>query len=299
MPAQQGLLTKRSEQRMTKKSLTIGRITISWLRGGDFRLDGGTMFGPVPKILWEQRIQATADNTIPMVNDPLLIRTPEHNIIVDSGLGNKLTAKQETLFQVTSPWKVIEDLAALGLRREDIDLVILTHFDFDHGGGVVMQNKRGQLELTFPKAQHLIQKSEWEDVLAPCRRAQSTYWPINFETLAASGQLKLITGDKTVCPGVSVRHSGGHTRGHQVVEIASEGQLAVHMGDLFPTAAHSNPLWVMAYDNFPLSVIEQKEQLMAEYRAQNAWFTFYHDPQVLACRLDERNRVREQWVTAS
>ncbi len=209
------------------------------------------------------------------------------------------SADEPDIFQLSSPWLLTEDLEALGLRRQDIDLVILTHFDFDHGGGVVRHDQNGQLELTFPRARHLLQESEWQDVQNPCRRAQSTYWPINFETLAASGQLELIAGDKTVCPGVSVRHTGGHTRGHQIVEIASEEQLAVHLGDLFPMAAHANPLWVMAYDNFPLEVIEQKEQLMAEYRAKNAWFTLYHDPQVRACHLDEHNHVREFWPTTS
>ncbi len=277
-----------------KVPLAIGACEIHWLSGGDFRLDGGAMFGPVPKALWQKYHQPAADNTILLCNDPLLIRTSAMNILVDSGLGNKLTPKQQDIFQA-GPWNLLSQLASLGLSRHDIDLVILTHCDFDHAGGVVMVGEEGREEVTFPEAIHLIQESEWQDVASPCRRAQESYWPINFNGLKRSGRIQLVNGTHQVCPEVRVCHTGGHTLGHQLVEIRSEGETAVHLGDLFPTPAHANPLWVMAYDNFPLEVIVCKERYFSEYRQRDAWFTFYHDPLVKACKLGDRGEITDQW----
>ncbi|MDO8947184.1 MAG: MBL fold metallo-hydrolase [Desulfocapsaceae bacterium] len=279
---------------MTEKLLRIGACEIHWLSGGEFRLDGGAMFGPVPKTIWQNKFPAAADNTLSLCNDPLFIRTPSMNILVDSGLGNKLTPKQQSIFKTTD-WLLLSQLAHLGISRQDIDLVILTHCDFDHAGGVVMVGEDGREEVTFPAATHLIQESEWQDVASPCRRAQESYWPINFNELKKNGQIQFVHGDRELCPEVRVRHTGGHTRGHQLVEISSQGETAVHLGDLFPTHAHANPLWVMAYDNFPLEVIACKERYFAEYRKLDAWFTFYHDPLVKACKLGDKGAFTDQW----
>lgn len=280
---------------MSTPPLIIGNFQIHWLNGGHFRLDGGTMFGAVPKVLWEKKCEADSKNTIPISNDVLLVKTPGHNIIIDTGLGNKLTDKQLSIFQVTSPWSLVADLAQVGLSREDIDLVLLTHCDFDHAGGVVMYNHEGNEELTFPGAVHYVQKTEWEDVEQPCRRAQSTYWPENFNLLKKEGRLEIIEGDVEVIPGIKLCHTGGHTRGHQLVELTSNSESAVHLGDLFPTHAHTNPLWIMAYDNFPLEVINRKEEYFCHHREMSSWFTFYHDPQMKACKLDENNSLSKIW----
>ncbi len=275
--------------------LRVGAAELYWLSGGDFRLDGGTMFGPVPKSLWQKKIPADLNNTILLCNDPLLIRTSTMNILVDSGLGNKLTPKEQSLFKMTSPWLLLPQLASLGLSRQDIDTVILTHGDFDHSGGPVMEGEQGHEEVTFPNAIHLIQEAEWPDVISPGRRAQESYWPINFRQLRQSGKIQRVQGTHQVCQEVRVCHTSGHTLGHQLVEIASQGETAVHLGDLFPTHAHVNPLWVMAYDNFPLEVIACKERYFTEYRQRDAWFTFYHDPLVKACKLDDKGRLAECW----
>ena len=283
---------------MVPAPLTIGDFQIYWLNGGNFRLDGGTMFGAVPKVLWERKCKADADNLLPFTNDVLLVKTPTHNVIVDTGLGNKLTEKQLSIFKVTSPWSIVSDLADINLSRQDIDFVLLTHCDFDHAGGIVMHDAEGNEELTFPAAIHYVQKTEWEDVENPCRRAQSTYWPENFNLLKTEGRLKIIDGELEVIPGITLRHTGGHTRGHQLVEFISKNETAVHLGDLFPTHAHTNPLWIMAYDNFPLEVIDRKEEYFRHYTALNSWFTFYHDPLIKACKLDQQNRITNTCQTA-
>jgi glyoxylase-like metal-dependent hydrolase (beta-lactamase superfamily II) len=278
----------------------LGDFTLFWLNGGEFELDGGTMFGVVPKELWSKKFPVAADdpaapddNHIKLLNAPLLVRTPEARVIIDTGLGNKLTEKQKEIFRVTRDWDVIEELKRLALTRQDITHVILTHYDFDHGGGIVMHNEAGEEELTFPNAAHIVQQREWEDVLAPNIRSEKTYWPENFAKLLDSANLQLVEGNHTVCPGIAVEHTGGHTRGHQVVRIASGSEVAYHLADLLPTHAHFNPLWIMAYDNFPLEAIALKQQYEKRGIRENAWFTFYHDPFMFACRFDADGRVVE------
>ena len=275
-------------------SLDLGNIQINWLNGGEFELDGGTMYGAVPKVLWNKKYPADADNYIRMLNAPLLVRTANNTILIDTGLGNTFSDKQKAIFRVCRDWTLVEDLQALGLKRQDIDVVILTHCDFDHAGGVVMHNDQGKPELTFPHARHIIQDMEWQDVQQPNIRSIHTYWPENFAGLADSGLLELVNGAAEIVPGISVRHTGGHTRGYQLVEFQGSTGCAVHLGDLLPTHTHINPLWIMAYDNFPMDVIRLKQELIPYYQQQQCWFTMYHDIFLKACRLDENNKIIEQ-----
>ena len=275
-------------------SLQLGNIRINWLNGGEFELDGGTMYGAVPKVLWNKKYPADANNYIRMLNAPLLVRTGKKNILIDTGLGNKFSEKQKQIFRVCRDWTVPEDLRSLGLERRDIDIVILTHCDFDHAGGIIMLNDKGRPEPTFPAARHIVQEMEWNDVLMPNIRSIHTYWPENFTGLAESGLLELVDGGTEVVPGITLLHTGGHTRGYQIVEIQGTEGCAVHLGDLLPTHTHTNPLWVMAYDNFPLDVIQLKQELLPRYRQRNCWFTFYHDIFMKACRIDENGKVSEQ-----
>ncbi len=272
-------------------SLALGSITVNWLGGGDFELDGGTMYGAVPKLLWQKKYPADDDNYIKLLNAPLLVQTDSKNIIIDTGLGNKLSEKQQRIFRVYRDWSLPADLAQAGLSRNDIDIVILTHCDFDHAGGVVMHNDQGQGELTFPRARHIVQEREWQDVRSPNIRSEHTYWPENFTGLGDSGLLELVDGDREVVPGITVRLTGGHTRGHQLVEMTGSHGCAVHLGDLFPTHTHANPLWIMAYDNYPLEVIALKQRLLPKYQGKNCWFTFYHDIYLKACTLDAQGEV--------
>lgn len=274
--------------------LDLGSIQVHWLRGGEFALDGGTMYGAVPKVLWNAVYPADADNHIRLLNTPLLLITPGARIVIDTGLGNKFTDKQRKIFQITSDYAVDEDLARLGLQRTDIDYVILTHCDFDHAGGIVTLDRDGRPRLTFPKARHIIQHREWHDVNHPNRRSSHAYWPENFSGLAESRLLELVDGDAAITSQVTVRLTAGHTRGHQLVEAQGSRGCLVHPGDVLPTHTHVNPLWITAYDNFPLEVIAQKETLLERYQGRGCWFTFYHDIYMKACRLDENYDIIEQ-----
>jgi len=278
-----------------KNKLKLGDFELFWLSGGRFELDGGAMFGVVPRIMWSKKYPSDQDNYIPMSASPILVKTPDALIVIETGLGNKLTDKQKRIFRLKEEWNITDDLNALGINREDVDFVVLTHYDWDHASGVVMTDEKGQSALTFPSARHVIQKNEWEDVLNPNIRSINTYWPVNSELLKGSKNLELIDGEMEIVRGVRAIHTGGHSRGHQIVRMESGSELAVHLGDLLPTHAHFNPLWVMAYDNFPLESIKLKEELEKKYVAEDAWFTFYHDPFVLACKFDEKGNIIEKW----
>jgi len=275
----------------------VGNYELFWLNGGQFELDGGSMFGVVPKLLWQKKYHADNENFVPLVARPILIKTHDAILLIETGLGNKLSEKQKNIFRVKEEWRITEDLSMLSIKREDIDFVILTHYDFDHAGGVVMQDNDGQLILTFPKAQHIIQHQEWHAVLNPNKRSINTYWPVNMNILKNSSNIKLVDGEEEIVKGITVIQTGGHSSGHQIVRIESDGEVVLHLGDLLPTHAHFNPLWVMAYDNFPLDAIRMKEEWEKKGLTENAWFTFYHDPFMQACRFDENGNVTEKWVS--
>lgn len=272
-------------------SFMLGDFELGWLNGGRFELDGGAMFGVVPKILWSKKFPCNDENYIPMVAFPILVKTQNEIAIIETGLGNKLTDKQKQIYRVKEDWDIPYELQKSGISREDVNYVILTHFDFDHAGGVVMQKQDKSLELTFPNAKHILQKKEWHDVTHPNRRSINTFWTVNYEVLLNSGQLELVDGEVEIFTGVKVSLTAGHNGGHQVVYIESNGEKALHMGDLMPTHAHYNPLWVMAYDNYPLDSIAKKEELENWARKESAWLTFYHDPFVLAAKFDDNGNI--------
>jgi glyoxylase-like metal-dependent hydrolase (beta-lactamase superfamily II) len=283
------------EAYMQKKMFKLGAFELIWLNGGKFALDGGATFGVVPKALWTKKYPADEDNCIPLLASPILVKTPDALILIETGVGNKLDEKQRKIFRLQEEWQIPQDLASLSINREDIDFVILTHYDWDHAGGVVMKDTDGGFVLTFPKAKHIIQKTEWREVLNPNRRSVNSYWPVNYETLDKSNNLALMEGTQEIVRGVKVIHTGGHNKGHQIVRIESQGEVALHLADLLPTHAHFNPLWVMAYDQFPIDVIALKEKWEQAGLNENAWFTFYHDPFMRACKFDEKGNVMEKW----
>ena len=277
---------------LTSSQLLVGDFKVNWLRGGSFLIDGGTMFGPVPKVLWSKKWQADDKNMICLNNNAMLVQTGNNNIIIDTGLGNKLTPKQQTIFNLSTPWLMLDDLKKCGLTNHDIDTVILTHCDFDHDGGAVMCDDSQRVVPTFPNAKYIVQKDEWFDVHNTNKRSASAYWPINFTGLSEE-QIQLVDGELEIVPGIKVVQTGGHTRGHQIVEIRSNEEYAVHLGDLLPSIHHLNPLWIIAFDNFPLEVIDAKEMLLSSYADLNAWFLLYHDPDCLACRLSTELTINE------
>jgi glyoxylase-like metal-dependent hydrolase (beta-lactamase superfamily II) len=286
------------------KGLKLGDFEIFWLNGGEFELDGGTMFGVVPKSLWSKKFTAGGNKFISydkdfirLLNAPLLVKTPDALVVIETGLGNKLNGKQKETYRVRKEWNIPGDIKVMGLKREDISYVILTHCDFDHAGGIVMYNAQKEPELTFPNAKHIVQEEEWEDAMHPNIRSANTYWPQNFSELKDSDNLQLVNGNYQVCEGIEVQQTGGHTRGHQIIRIESRGQVAYHLADLLPTHVHYNPLWVMAYDNFPMDAIPLKEKYEALALEEDAWLTYYHDPFMFASKFDSQGNVIKKFTT--
>lgn len=274
-----------------QKTFKLGDFELCWLEGGVFEIDGGSMFGVVPRVLWQKKCGPTLDNYVTLADSAILVRTPHGNALIETGLGNKLSEKQKKIFRLRKEWDIPAELDKLGLSCQDIDHVILTHCDFDHAAGITMLNEEGEVELTFPKAMYYIQKKEWEDVCTPNRRSSSSYWPVNFQGLVDGENLFLVDEEYEVLPGIRLVRTGGHTRGHQVVWLASGGDKALHLGDLLPTTAYSNPLWITAYDNFPLDSVAVKEQLLKQAFDENIWLILYHDVKTLACKFDEKGEV--------
>jgi glyoxylase-like metal-dependent hydrolase (beta-lactamase superfamily II) len=274
----------------------FGDFQVHWLEGGRFEIDGGSMFGVVPKVLWEKKCVCSSDNYVTLADLAILVRTPAGNVLIETGLGNKLSDKQKKIFRLDKAWDIPAELDRLGLKREDVHHVILTHCDFDHAGGITMRNKQGEVELSFPAAMHHIQAEEWWDACHPNRRTASTYWPVNFQGLEEGRNLHLIDGEAEILPGVRCVLTGGHTRGHQVVWLQSGGVTALHCGDLLPNTAFRNPLWITAYDNFPLDSVAAKEEILEQAAAEDAWFLFYHDPDTLACKFNEAYEVCESFM---
>lgn len=275
------------------REMSLGDFKIYWLPEAKFMLDGGSMFGVVPKVLWTKRYPVDGENYIPLVTNPVLIDTGEKRVLLDTGLGNKMTEKQKKIYRIEEYDLLGESLQALGLEFTDIDYVIYSHLDFDHASGGT-RLEAGEVVPTFPNARYVVQEREWDDMRSPGKRTSHTYWTENWQVLATKDLVDVVEGYKEILPGIEVFLSGGHTRGHQVIKVSSQGETMLHFGDLMPMHSHLNPLWVMAYDNYPMDSVQQKEQWLEEAILGNWWLSFYHDPFMGAIRVDEKREIVEQ-----
>ncbi len=255
---------------------TLGDFELTILSDGDYRSDGGAFFGVVPKVLWERKMPADNKNRILAGLNSLLVRTGDHTVLIETGIGEKLSERLARIY-CHQP-RLLESLAAAGVAPEEIDLVLNTHLHFDHcGWNTVRRGER--LAATFPRAKYYVQKGEWEHGARQLERDRISYRSENYDPLIESGQMELLTGDREIAPGISVRVLPGHTRHMQAVMIESRGQRACYISDLIPTTAHLKPTWVMAYDLFPLETIENRKRVYAEAVPGRWLMVFTHDPE--------------------
>jgi glyoxylase-like metal-dependent hydrolase (beta-lactamase superfamily II) len=271
--------------------LRVGAFEVHQLCDGLFRLDGGAMYGVVPKTLWERQTPPDDKNRIPLALGCLLIRTPRgKNVLVDAGLSSKYDSNKKFLsvYSVERPVTLRDELKALGLAPTDIHAVINTHLHFDHAGGNT-ELEDGKPRPQFSRAKFISQKLEWEDAQAPHERNRASYLEENFAPVQEAGLLELVDGDFELEPGLKVFRSGGHTRGHQCVMIESEGKRAVFLGDLIPTRAHVSLPWIMGYDLLPVQTLEVKRDLLARAKREEWLLLFQHDPQRRSGVLRERD----------
>lgn len=250
-------------------------ITLTWLNGGVTALDGGAMFGVVPKALWSRKYPVNDINQIECACEPILVQVEGKNFLIDSGVGfGKLNEKQLRNFGVSEESSVFESLSELGLSPSDIDGLLMTHMHFDHAGGLTYW-EGDQLVSSFPNAKIYVTNPEWNEMREPNIRSRNTYWKENWEPIV--DQVVTYDGELEVVPGVKLIHTGGHSEGHAVVRIERGDEVLLHMADIMPTHTHQNPLWVLAYDDYPMTSVFAKERIMKEALAAGYKFIFYHD----------------------
>lgn len=262
-------------------SRQLGDFRIHALEAGTQRLDGGAMFGVVPKPLWERRIPADERNRIPLAMRCLLVETPQTLVLIETGLGNKEDPKFQSIYGVEnpgSPDQLQDQIRAAGFAPDDVEVVINTHLHFDHAGGNTYRDAEGQLRLSFPAARYHVQRAEWEWAHTTNERTQASYLAHNFEPVLADGRWKFLEGGAEVLPGISVLPTPGHCPGHQSVLVQSRGETACFMGDLVPTFAHLPLPWIMGYDVEPLVTLEAKRALLRRAVSERWLLVSVHDP---------------------
>lgn len=246
-------------------------------------LDGGAMFGVVPRPLWERRIEPDDRNRIPLAMRCLYIRKGETQILVDTGAGDKESDKFEKIYGIDNegtPTRLQDSLRRLEVEPEDIDLVVNTHLHFDHAGGNTVRDSGGELLPAFPNATYVIRRGEWDFAHRDNERIQASYLAHNFDPLAEAGVVEFLEEDGEVVPGVRVQRSPGHTPYHQTLVIDAGEDTLLYLADLVPTTAHVPLPWIMGYDVEPLVTLESKRETLTR-AARGEWvLIFEHDPEI-------------------
>ena len=267
------------------ETISLGAWKIHAIQGGAQALDGGAMFGVVPKPLWERRIPADARNRIPLGMRCLLVEHDVGLVMIDNGAGNKETEKFHDIYGIENTGAdgrtLIEDgIISLGHRLEDVALVIDTHLHFDHAGGNTFRDRDGRILPSFPKARYVVQRGEYEWAKRPNERTAASYFPPNFEPIKERGLFDFVDGDREIVPGIRVVRTPGHTPHHQSVVLESEGERAFYPADLVPTSAHLPLPWIMGYDVEPLVTLETKRTYLRQAAEEKWLVVFEHDASV-------------------
>jgi glyoxylase-like metal-dependent hydrolase (beta-lactamase superfamily II) len=269
--------------------LTLGDFELTIFSDGTYPLDGGALFGVVPKVMWSRKVAAAYGpefsvddkNCVTAGLNSLLIRmekprTGKRTILVETGMGNKLSDRMIKFYG--QPAQLLANFAAAGITPEDIDIVINTHLHFDHCGWNTIHDKDGKIVPTFPRAKYYAPEGEWQYARKPSERDSISYISENYDPLVASGQMTLLKGGEEIVPGISVQTFAGHTACMQAVIVQSGGQGACYISDLIPTTAHIDLTWGMSFDLYPLQTIASKKQYYAKSIPEKWLTVFTHDP---------------------
>lgn len=257
--------------------IPFGRYEIAPVETGRLRLDGGAMFGVVPRNLWEKTNPADEQNRIDMRMRTLLIRDAERTILVDAGVGHKESDKFNSIFAIDFSDHTLEGgLRALGVAPEDVTDVIVTHLHFDHVGGAVI-HRDDELRLRFPNADHYVQRRQWDWANAPSDRDRASYLPYNFVPIDDAGKLRLLDGEEELFPDLHLHVVDGHTFGQQLIRLTDGDQSVVYAADLIPMSSHVPAPWIMGYDLQPLNTLAEKEELLSRAVTKRDILVFEHD----------------------
>ncbi len=270
--------------------MRIGRWEVSSVLSGFFRLDGGAMFGSVPKILWEKTNPADAANRIDLALRCMLIRGENRVILVDVGIGQKFSPKETSMYAVDhSRFTLLAALAAQGVAPEEVTDVVLTHLHFDHAGGVSTADSGSALRLTFPKARHFLQRANLLAAMTPNERERASYLKENWAPVKECPRLELLDGPAEIFPGIRVLVSEGHTTGLQMPRVEGDGTWIQYCADMIPTASHLRIPYVMGYDLCPRTLMEEKRTTLTEAVRDGGYLFFEHDPWTPACQVRQEN----------
>ncbi len=270
--------------------MKLGELEFHIVRAGHVRLDGGAMFGVIPRPLWEKKIAPDSRNRITLAMNCLLIHAGGKRILVDTGAGDKLSAKLQDIHGLDGNF-LADGLQSWGLAPEDIDIVVNTHLHFDHCGGNTRVEK-DKVVPAFPNARYMVQRGEYHHALQPCERDRASYFAENYAPLDAASVLSLLDGDQIIAPGVEVVRVPGHNADMQCVKLTGGGKTAFFFADLVPTAAHLPLPWIMGYDLYPMTTLENKKRWIPEAIREGWLALFAHDVRVPAAYLRERDN---QW----
>ncbi|UCC74535.1 MAG: MBL fold metallo-hydrolase [Gemmatimonadota bacterium] len=260
----------------------LGRFRLHALDAGIQHLDGGAMFGIVPKPLWEKKMPPDERNRILLALRPLLVETGDELVLIDSGAGNKEDAKFHDIYGLEnqgSPTALEDAIRDAGFQPSDVTLVVNTHLHFDHAGGDTVRLDDGSVVPSFPGVTHIVQQREWEFAHQANERVRASYLPHNFDPVHEAGLFEFARGAAEIVPGVRALPTPGHTPGHQSVLIESEGESALYLADLVPTATHLPLPWIMGYDVEPLITLETKRAVLERVKGERTLLVFEHDPE--------------------
>jgi glyoxylase-like metal-dependent hydrolase (beta-lactamase superfamily II) len=266
--------------------MDLGNMEVRYLCGGSFRLDGGAMFGVVPKPLWEQKSPPDERNRIRLAANSLLVRAGGKIILIETGNGTKWNTKLRDIYAVEEGDPLMASLRSAGVSPEQVDVVINTHLHFDHAGG----NTRlagDRAVPAFPNARYIVQRSEIAHALHPTERDRASYLPENVIPVTDAGQWQPVEGNTEILPGISVEPIPGHNANIQAVKLSGGGKTIVYIADLIPTRHHLPLPWIMAYDLYPMQTLETKRKWVADI-VRNGWTVIFgHDPEYPAATLRE------------
>jgi glyoxylase-like metal-dependent hydrolase (beta-lactamase superfamily II) len=283
----------RSLEREVRTSVDLGGYSAEALRVQSFMIDGGAMYGVVPRLLWERFDPPDDANRVSLDINLFLLRTPSGPMLVDSGFGDVITEQQQKMYRVETYETIEKALSRFDLSVEDITTVVLTHLHFDHSGGVVTADTNGKSVPRFPRARHVVQVGEWEDCQHPNERTAATYLPERLEAVERAGLFDLVVGDAEVVPGVRVIKTGGHTEHHQAVYVDGGDAGLVAPGDIVPTRHHLRLPYIAGVDTHPLETLGVKRDMLTQIVEEDRWLASDHDKVARLSRLshDEKGRI--------